>query len=139
MPDESETDVARFEFRFAGLYLPMLAAVTPSEAEVRIHHDTIREVPYDEHWDLVINATSAGYKGETPPFPATVIGPDSFCYDLSYAAKPTPFCAWAKAHGAKRLAMGWGMLVEQAAESFHLWRGVRPDTKPVLKRISISA
>ena len=93
----------------------------------------------DESWDLVINATSAGYKGETPPFPATVIGPDTFCYDLSYAAKPTPFCIWAKVHGAKRLAMGWGMLVEQAAESFHLWRGVRPDTRPVLKQLAVSA
>lgn len=93
----------------------------------------------DERWDIVINATSAGYKGETPPFPASVIGTDTFCYDLSYAATPTPFCTWAKANGAKRLAMGWGMLVEQAAESFHLWRGVRPDTRPILKQLVVSA
>jgi shikimate dehydrogenase len=86
-------------------------------------------------WDLVINATSAGLRGEVPPFPATVAGPGTLCYDLSYAMHDTPFVAWAKAHGAGRVAQGWGMLVEQAAESFRLWRGVRPDTGPVIARL----
>ena len=86
-------------------------------------------------FDVVVNATSAGLKGELPPFPASIVGPGSFCYDLVYAASDTPFVAWAKANGAARAAQGWGMLVEQAAESFAIWRGVRPDTKPLLKQI----
>ena len=90
-------------------------------------------------WQLVINATSAGYKGEELPFPASVVSGDPLCYDLSYGLKLTPFCSWAREQGAGRIAMGWGMLVEQAAESFHLWRGVRPDTAPVLKQIVVSA
>jgi shikimate dehydrogenase len=89
------------------------------------------ETPYD----VVINATSAGLKGEPPPFPSSLVGATSFCYDLVYASADTPFVAWAKAHGAARAAQGWGMLVEQAAESFAIWRGVRPDTKPLLKQV----
>jgi shikimate dehydrogenase len=90
-------------------------------------------------FDLVINATSAGLRGETPPWPEGAVGPDTFCYDLSYGLTPTPFSRWGLACGARESVMGWGMLVEQAAESFHLWRGVRPDTKPVLKQLSVSA
>ena len=97
------------------------------------------DVPVDEPYDLVINATSAIHGGEVPPYPAAAISPNTFCYDLSYSLLPTPFCEWATQHGAARAVMGWGMLVEQAAESFHIWRGVRPNTKPVLKQISVSA
>ena len=86
-------------------------------------------------YDVLINATSAGLKGETPPFPAALVGPDSFCYDLVYGSGDTPFVTWAKSHGATRAVPGWGMLVEQAAESFAIWRGVRPDTKTLLKQI----
>jgi len=86
-------------------------------------------------YDLVINATSAGLQGDVPPFPASIAGPGTLCYDLSYAMQDTPFVAWAKASGAGRVAQGWGMLVEQAAESFRLWRGVRPDTRPVIARL----
>jgi shikimate dehydrogenase len=86
-------------------------------------------------WDLVINATSAGLHGEVPPFPRSIAGPGTLCYDLSYAMHDTPFVTWAKDHGAGRVAQGWGMLVEQAAESFRLWRGVRPDTRPVIARL----
>lgn len=97
-----------------------------------------REVPSVEY-ALVINATSAGLKGETPPWPKAAIGPRTFCYDLSYGLTPTPFSHWASQCGARGAVMGWGMLVEQAAESFHLWRGIRPDTQPVLRQLSISA
>ena len=90
-------------------------------------------------YDLVINATSAGLKGETLPYPEAAIGEHTICYDLSYSMKTTPFSKWAKEHGAARSLMGWGMLVEQAAESFYLWRGVRPDTAAVLKQISVTA
>jgi shikimate dehydrogenase len=86
-------------------------------------------------FDVLVNATSAGLKGETPPFPGSLVGPSSFCYDLVYGSSDTPFVAWAKTHGAARAVHGWGMLVEQAAESFAIWRGVRPDTKPLLKQM----
>ena len=87
-------------------------------------------------YDVLINATSAGLKGEAPPFPASLIGPNSFCYDLVYSSSPTPFVVWAKSHGAGRAVQGWGMLVEQAAESFAIWRGVRPETKALLKQLA---
>ncbi len=86
-------------------------------------------------FDLVINATSAGLTGKVPPFPASVIGEETVCYDLSYAMTDTPFVSWAVDHGALSVHQGWGMLVEQAAESFAIWRGVRPDTSPVLERL----
>ena len=96
-------------------------------------------VPVTEPYDLVINATSAGVRGETPPYPKSVITKNTVCYDLSYGLQPTPFSIWGREQGAVRSVMGWGMLVEQAAESFHLWRGIRPDTTPVLKQMSITA
>ena len=96
-------------------------------------------VPVDEPYDIIINATSTGSNGETPPYPEAAVSPDTYCYDLSYGLKATPFSSWARDHGAGKSVMGWGMLVEQAAESFHLWRGVRPDTAPVLKQMHVNA
>ncbi len=84
-------------------------------------------------YDLVINATSASLRGERPDLPSAVIGPETLAYDLVYSDQPTPFMQWAAEFGAAS-ADGWGMLVEQAAESFRLWHGHRPDTKPVLGR-----
>jgi shikimate dehydrogenase len=78
-------------------------------------------------------------KGETPPYPDEAVHPQTVCYDLSYGLTPTPFAAWAAKLGAAKSVMGWGMLVEQAAESFYIWRGVRPDTAPVLKQLSVTA
>jgi shikimate dehydrogenase len=101
----------------------------------RIESCSFDSIPDDSDWQLIINATSAGFKGEALPFPDSAIDGNSFCYDLSYGLEPTPFCEWAKACGAAKQTMGWGMLVEQAAESFHLWRGIRPETAPVLARI----
>jgi shikimate dehydrogenase len=86
-------------------------------------------------FDLLLNATSAGLKGEAPPFPASLVGPESCCYDLVYSVNDTPFVRWARGLGARRAVQGWGMLIEQAAESFFIWRGVRPDTKPILKQL----
>ena len=97
------------------------------------------DIPVKTTFNLIINATSAGLEGEAPPYPATAVSEQSFCYDLSYSSKSTPFCTWAQQHGAGRTVMGWGMLVEQAAESFHIWRGVRPDTAPVLKQLAVNA
>ena len=98
-----------------------------------------KAVPVSETYDLIINATSAGLKGEAPPYPAAAISESTFCYDLSYGLKPTPFSVWAREVGAAQSVMGWGMLVEQAAESFKLWRGIRPETRPVLKQMNITA
>ena len=96
-------------------------------------------IPVSEKYDLIINATSAGVKGDSPPYPSAAVSHEPFCYDLSYGLTPTPFSVWARDQGAERSIMGWGMLVEQAAESFHIWRGVRPDTAPVLKQMKITA
>ena len=97
------------------------------------------DIPAAKPYDLVINATSAGVQGKTPPYPRAAISRDTFCYDLSYGLNPTPFSVWARKQGARKSVMGWGMLVEQAAESFHIWRGIRPDTEPVLRQMSITA
>ncbi len=96
-------------------------------------------VPVTEPYDLIINATSAGLQGDSPPYPGAAVSEQTVCYDLSYGLKPTPFSIWAREQGAQRSLMGWGMLVEQAAESFRIWRGVRPDTAPVLKQMSVKA
>jgi shikimate dehydrogenase len=83
-------------------------------------------------FDLIVNATAASLQGQVPPLPASVLGATTICYDLVYATSDTRFMHWAREHGAAQAHMGLGMLVEQAAESFYLWRGVRPDTAPVL-------
>jgi shikimate dehydrogenase len=85
----------------------------------------------EQQFDLVINATAASLQGELPPLPATLLAEGAQCYDMMYG-KPTPFTEWAKTHGAALVLDGLGMLVEQAAESFYLWRGVRPQTAPVI-------
>jgi shikimate dehydrogenase len=89
----------------------------------------------DTAYDLVINATAASLQGTVPPISTSVIGASTVCYDMAYGKEDTIFVRWAKEHGAARAELGWGMLVEQAAESFYLWRGVRPDTAPVLQAV----
>lgn len=86
-------------------------------------------------FDIIINGTSASLKGEVPPLPEGILRTDAFCYDMMYAAAPTAFMRWAEEEGCEHIADGLGMLVEQAAESFLLWRGVRPDTAPVIKAV----
>jgi len=92
----------------------------------------VRGPPYD----LIINATSAGLHGEMPEMPVGLVGEESICYDMSYGRGHTPFTLWAKSLQAARTTKGWGMLVEQAAESFLLWRGIRPDTAPALEALA---
>ena len=84
-------------------------------------------------FDIVVNATSAGLQGAAPPLPAGVLGPGVLAYEMVYG-RDTPFLAAARSAGA-RACDGLGMLVEQAAESFFLWRGVRPETAAVLERL----
>lgn len=86
-------------------------------------------------FDLVINGTSAGLAGGLPPLPSGQLPPTCRCYDMTYSAKATAFQAWARAEGALLAADGLGMLVAQAAESFYLWRGIRPDIAPVLSAL----
>jgi shikimate dehydrogenase len=126
----------------------MIANRTLSKARLLAEHFSasgpvtacrFKEVRPSTSYDVVINATSAGVKGEMPPYPDAAITDRTYCYDLSYGLSPTPFSSWAARKGAAHSVMGWGMLVEQAAESFLLWRGVRPDTQKVLKQISITA
>ncbi|WP_110643480.1 shikimate dehydrogenase [Salinicola sp. CPA57] len=81
-------------------------------------------------FDLVINATSASLAGDLPPLPGEIFAAQGLAYDMMYAAEPTVFLRWAAEQGARSVD-GLGMLIEQAAESFWLWRQVRPDTAPL--------
>ena len=86
-------------------------------------------------WDVVINATASSLGDTAPDLPPGLYAPDSLAYDMMYASQPTAFMRQATTDGAARTADGLGMLVEQAAESFFLWRGVRPQTAPVLSSL----
>jgi shikimate dehydrogenase len=88
--------------------------------------------PRASGFDVIVNATAASSAGELPEVPAHAVGEGTLAYDMAYAQVETTFLQWARKAGASRMANGLGMLVEQAAESFLLWRGVRPDTAPVL-------
>lgn len=86
-------------------------------------------------FDLVINATAAGLQGQTPLLPAGLFAAQACAYDLMYGDTPTAFMRWASRQNVGWVFDGFGMLVEQAAESFYLWRGVRPQTAPVIARL----
>lgn len=86
-------------------------------------------------FDLLINATAASLQGEAPALPDHLLEPGACAYDLMYGAEPTPFLVWSKSHGADVRLDGLGMLVEQAAESFQVWLGVRPDTGSVIRAL----
>jgi shikimate dehydrogenase len=87
------------------------------------------------HFDLVINGTSASLSGELPPLPAHLLTDEGCAYDMMYGPEPTPFMRWAAENAAWAVADGLGMLVEQAAESFCIWRGLRPRTGPVIEQL----
>jgi len=86
-------------------------------------------------FDIVINGTSASLQGDLPPIPKTIFNRDACSYDMMYAAQATPFMQWSLKNGANQVIDGLGMLVEQAAESFYLWRSVKPETAPVIKQL----
>jgi shikimate dehydrogenase len=83
-------------------------------------------------FDLILNATSASLSGQLPPLPERLLAKQGSCYDLAYGNEPTAFVRWGIAQGAQLSLDGLGMLVEQAAEAFFIWRGVRPQTRPVI-------
>jgi|TARA_B110000858_G_scaffold106319_1_gene121612 shikimate dehydrogenase len=84
-------------------------------------------------FDIIINATSASLQGQVPPIPATAVTHKTFCYDMMYSNEDTCFVQWAKQQHAFKSIDGLGMLVEQAAEAFRLWRGIKPETQSVIK------
>lgn len=88
-------------------------------------------------FDLVVNATSASLTGDVPRVPPSIFRPDGMAYELAYGKRLTPFLRLARNAGVRNLADGVGMLVEQAAEAFAWWRGVRPDTRPVIDRLTV--
>ncbi len=109
--------------------------------EIFSHKGTIKATGFDDlvdqQFDLVINGTAASLKGEVPPLPEKIFTANALAYDMMYSTEPTSFMAWAKKHDAAKQADGLGMLVEQAAESFYIWCGVRPDTMPVIARLRV--
>ena len=88
-------------------------------------------------FDLVVNATSASLTGDLPPVPPSIFRPDGMAYELAYGKRLTPFLRLARNAGVRNIADGVGMLVEQAAEAFAWWRGVRPETRPVIDRLTV--
>jgi len=99
---------------------------------------TIKGIGFDQitgSFDVVINATSASLHGEVPPLPDNLLNTNACCYDMMYSNTDTAFITWAKQHGAAKTIDGLGMLVEQAAEAFRIWRGVKPETQKVMNDI----
>ncbi len=94
------------------------------------------EVLNKQHFDLIINATSTSLTGQLPPLPTNILAENGVCYDLAYSNEPTTFVRWGQENNALKSLDGLGMLVEQAAEAFFIWRGVRPLTEPVIKQLN---
>jgi len=86
-------------------------------------------------FDIIINGTSASLSGDLPPLPEHLFTENACAYDMMYGNEPSPFMRWAKQQGARNIYDGLGMLVEQAAESFYLWRKKRPETQGVIKKL----
>jgi len=95
-------------------------------------YDDIKE----QQFDLILNATSASLTGDLPPLAETLLADNGVCYDLAYGNEPTTFVKWGLSHNAAKSLDGLGMLVEQAAEAFYLWRGVRPETANIIKLLN---
>jgi shikimate dehydrogenase len=89
----------------------------------------------NKQFDIIINATAASLHGELVPLPDTILTSNAVCYDMMYGAKPTVFMNWATKNNAGVVSDGLGMLVEQAAESFLIWRGIKPDTTEVIEKL----
>lgn len=89
----------------------------------------------DHPFDLIINGTAASLEGIVPPIPDTCLAKNGSCYDMMYSSQDTAFVAWAKQHHANHALDGLGMLIEQAAESFRIWRGIQPKTAAVFKAL----
>jgi len=86
-------------------------------------------------FDGIINGTAASLQGEVPPLPDNLLNKGAWCYDMMYSSEPTAFVRWGIENGAAKSIDGLGMLVEQAAESFTLWRGIRPETTQLIQSL----
>jgi len=124
--------------------MPQLIAVANRTVEKALvladefsHKGTIRGCAYEglagQSFDLILNATSASLSGDLPPLAEGVLSGQGSCYDLAYANEATVFVRWAREQQAQQSLDGLGMLVEQAAEAFFLWRGVRPDSAKLIQ------
>jgi len=91
-----------------------------------------------QSFDIIINGTAASLHGQVPDLPVMDPGPGSLAYDMMYSNEPTVFMKWSRAQGVSRASDGLGMLVEQAAESFRIWHGKHPDTRPVIHALRSS-
>ncbi|MBZ0335395.1 shikimate dehydrogenase [Marinobacter sp. AL4B] len=117
--------------------------VAKAEALVRLFADEAADAELSacgfeqpaQPFDVIINGTSASLQGDLPPISGNVIGPDTVVYDMMYSLQTTTFNQWALDNGAQRVYDGLGMLIEQAAEAFQVWRGVRPETAPVVDEL----
>ena len=110
---------------------------TPAKAQALAELFTVQWSSFEEltgEFDIIINGTSASLGGDLPPIPDSVIGPQTWCYDMMYGKEPTVFLNWATARGASG-EDGLGMLVGQAAEAFFIWRHVRPDQASIVEQL----
>ncbi|MEO5963431.1 MAG: shikimate dehydrogenase [Thermomonas sp.] len=105
----------------------------------RVHPRYLGDVAALGEFELIINATSANRGGTLAPLPRSLVGRRTVAVDLNYGEAAIPFLAWARATGCHDTVYGLGMLVEQAAESFKLWHGVRPDSNAVFAALSVHA
>ena len=99
----------------------------------------INDLESNQTFDIIINATSIGVTKQSINFPSFIISEDTICYDLSYSYEPTLFMQWSMENKAKLAIQGWGMLIEQAAASYFLWRNKKPNTSTLLEQLNISA
>ncbi|AKC32502.1 shikimate dehydrogenase [Candidatus Pantoea carbekii] len=134
-----------------GVILPMLSlgcsllvvnrTIKRAEQLVEIFRNSgdIRSTSFDklqnQHFDLIINATSSGLEGNIPPLPSSLIFSEIRCYDMFYKKSLTPFLLWCRYQGAQHFSDGLGMLVAQAAHSFQLWHGVMPEISSVIVKL----
>jgi shikimate dehydrogenase len=132
----------------AGVHSLTIANRSPAAAQAladaigqpaRVKTDRWNDLASSGHYDLVVNATSAGVLGEALQLPYSLLGSHATCYDLSYGNAATGFLSWARTVGARRAFDGLGMLVETAADAFALWHGQRPDTEPVYRALRAHA
>jgi len=89
----------------------------------------------DQVYDIIINATSASLTGTLPAITASTVTKNTVCYDMVYGKDLTPFLVWATEQGATKVIDGLGMLVSQAAESFTIWRGIKPEVEVVIEQL----
>lgn len=131
---EQQPAVLTIVNRTAAKAVELAVLAEPYAADTRVKGGSYDELQ-GETFDLIINGTSASLQGELPPLPDQLLASGGCCYDMMYGPSETPFLLWGRSQGATHLIDGLGMLVEQAAESFSIWRGVKPNTQEVIEQV----